>query len=460
MQHTNGRVLVFTVPARPRGVALEVGGVAWMRTGDSLIQMDHARKKTIYEELSTDFSAEMCVTAAVEDLAPEAIDILRSRWRDRTLNQELLHKPVMQFLVDAELVIDGRPTWAALILLGKELALRRELPQAELKYEYRSTEIAGPAQQRIEFRAGYFLYLDRLWDLINQRNSGQHFQEGLFLREISTFDERSVREAINNAVSHRDYTRQGSVFVRQYDRRLIVESPGGFPEGITPENILWRHYPRNRRIAETLERAGLVERSGQGANLMFEQAIRQGKALPEYSYSDEYQVTLNLQGLVQDPDFLRFLEHVGEQTLLTFSTQDFLLLDRIRRSEKVDPDQRPRLNELRNAGILERIGHGRGSRFILATEYYRRTGRLGERTRRRGLDRRTKMEFLVRHVSDRGSAGAPFREFQQVLPDCTEGELKSLLRSLREDRRLCVVGRGPAARWHLAETLDEHGRDH
>jgi len=53
-------------------------------------------------------------------------------------------------------------------------------------------------------------------------------------------------------------------------RRLEIVSPGGFPPGITADNLLWRQAPRNRRVAEVLAKCDLVERSGQGANLMFE----------------------------------------------------------------------------------------------------------------------------------------------------------------------------------------------
>jgi len=116
------------------------------------------------------------------------------------------------------------------------------------------------------------------------------------MHDILTFSEGAVREAILNAVSHRDYRRAGSVFVRQYPRRIEVVSPGGFPAGITVENILYRQLPRNRRIAETLERCGLVERSGQGANRMFEESIRQAKPLPDFAGTDQYQVALTLHG--------------------------------------------------------------------------------------------------------------------------------------------------------------------
>ena len=71
------------------------------------------------------------------------------------------------------------------------------------------------------------------------------------MHAVSTFSEIAVREALLNAVSHRDYRHPGSVFVRQFSRRIEIVSPGGFPPGITPDNILDQQLPRNRRIAET-----------------------------------------------------------------------------------------------------------------------------------------------------------------------------------------------------------------
>ncbi|EQD75279.1 transcriptional regulator, partial [mine drainage metagenome] len=68
--------------------------------------------------------------------------------------------------------------------------------------------------------------------------------------DVPSFDEVTVREALLNAVAHRDYRDGRSVFVRQWARRLEVVSPGGLPAGITPENILDQQNPRNRRLAE------------------------------------------------------------------------------------------------------------------------------------------------------------------------------------------------------------------
>ena len=134
--------------------------------------------------------------------------------------------PNLQLLRDAELVVDEGVTYAALSFLGKHGALGKLLGQAEVIYEYRSSEVSGPANKREEFRVGAFMLLDKLWELIDQRNDKQHFQDGLYIWDIPTFNEIATREAILNAVSHRVYRMAGSVYVRQFPRKLIVESPG------------------------------------------------------------------------------------------------------------------------------------------------------------------------------------------------------------------------------------------
>jgi ATP-dependent DNA helicase RecG len=168
-------------------------------------------------------------------------------------------------------------------LFGTAQAVGRHLAQAEVVFEYRSSDASGPAQDRQEYRKGFFCYYDDLWNRINLRNDKQDFQEGLFVHPISTFNERPVREAILNAVSHRNYQLGGSIFIRQYPRRLEIDSPGGLPFGITLDNILDRQNPRNRRIAEIFTRCGLVERSGQGMNLIYEELIKQSKPIPEWT---------------------------------------------------------------------------------------------------------------------------------------------------------------------------------
>lgn len=451
VDYDHRRILIFHVPSRPIGMPIHYRGTYWMRCGDALVPMSPDQLKRIFEEAGPDFSAEICQQATLDDLSPPAIEDFRQRWVQKSGILRLSELSVDGLLSDAELVVDGRLTYAALILLGTRQALGKYLAQCEIVFEYRSGEASGPAQQRLELREGFFLLYDRLWDAVNLRNDTQHYRDGLFVWDVPTFNESVVREGLVNAASHRDYRLGGSVFVRQYPRRLEIVSPGGFPPGVTAENILWAQSPRNRRVAEVFRRCGLVERSGQGANLMFEESIKQSKPLPDYGQSNDFQVTLVLHGEVQDPLFLRYLEKIGDERLKSFGTRHFLALERVHSGRPIPDDLRPVLEALIEMGAVERTGRGRGTRYLLSRRFYELAGKKGQYTRTRGLDRNTNKALLLRHLQDNAEKGSRLDELCQVLPAESKRTVQNMLREMKAEGAVRVEGRTKAARWFPEE---------
>ena len=453
LQHPDGRVLVFQVPPRPIGMPLEYQGAYLMRGGESLIPMTPDQLQRIFAETGPDFSAEICTPAQLDDLDPAAVEILRQLWQRKLPDQDISTRPDEQLLADAELLVDGGVTYAALVLLGTRKALGKHLAQAELIFEYRSNDAPGPAAERQEFRQGFLSVLDDVWRLVNQRNDRQHFQQGFFVWDVPTFNERVVRETVLNAVSHRDYRHGGSVFVRQYPQRIEIVSPGGFPSGITPENILRQQNPRNRRIAEVLAKCGLVERAGQGFDLIFRECIRQSKPLPDFSHTDAHTVWLTLHGDIQDPEFLRFLEEIGREQVATFGLDDFLVVDLVRREQRIPDALRLRVEHLLEQGIIERVGRGRGVRLLLSRRLYRHIGKAGVYTRKRGLDRETNKELLMKHIQDNRNEGSRLGELVQVLPALSYVQVQKLLQDLRIQGRILKVGNTNAARWYPGSSI-------
>jgi len=403
--------------------------------------------RRIFDEGVADYSAEIVPAATLTDLDPATIERFRNMWKRQANILELATLPVEQLLDDAELRVNGKLTVASLVLLGTRSALGKFLGQAEVIFEYRSNDHSISHQQRVEFRQGFLSYLDELWNLINLRNEAFHYQDGLFMRDIPAFNESAVREGVLNAVTHRDYRLAGSVFVRQFPRKLEIVSPGGFPPGVTADNILWQQSPRNRRIAEACARCGLVERSGQGANRMFEASIRDGKPQPDFTSTDEHHVTLVLLGEVQNTEFLRFLEKVSEQGQVSFSIQDLLALDSLQRDMPLPQSVKGALPGLLENGIVERVGQGRGSRFILSRKFYSFLGKRGTYTRRKGLDRETQKALLVKHIESAKAEGARLSELQEVLKELSRAQLQALLRELRSEGKVSVEGMTNAARW-------------
>ena len=452
LAHPAGRVLIFHVPTHPIGNPVQYNGIYWQRQGDSLTTMTEDRLRSIFAEAGHDFSADICAGAAMDDLDPDAIEDFRHRWIHKSGNHGLTTLSQKQLLKDVEALVDNKLTYAALILFGTRKALGRYLGQSEVIFEYRSSDASGPAQQRKEFRQGFFGFYDALWELINLRNDIQHFQSGLFVLDVPTFSERVVREAVLNAVSHRDYQLGGSVFIRQYPRRLLIESPGGFPVGINEQNILDRQSPRNRRIADIFAKCGLVERSGQGMNLMYELCIQESKSTPDFSGSDQYQIVLNLDGEIQDPRFLQFLEKVGRETLKLFSTADFLLLDHIHRERKIPEYLKRRLQLLVDMGVVERFGRGRGVKYVLSRRYYKMAGEKGTYTRKKGLDRETNKALLLKHIKENRKTGSRLKELTQVLPALSYDQIKKLVAELQKEGKIFKTGVTRSTLWYPMKT--------
>lgn len=443
------RVLVIDVPGRPIGKALRYRGRYLMRAGESLVDMTDDMLSSIIGEKILDYSSEICEGANLLDLEPAYIDKLKKRWSKKSGRSEIINLSDEQALEDLGLIFEGSITYAALILLGKNSSLKRLMPQTEVIFEFRNSESEIPFVERIEFRKGFFGLEEDLWDAIDKRNPIRYMQIGFFKSSIRGFNEGVVREAILNAVSHREYRDPGSVFVRQYESRLDVQSPGGFPRGVDPTNILWKQVPRNRLISETLAKCGYVERSGQGADIMYTSSLLEGKHPPDYAFSDSDSVYLRLSSLIENPNFVSFIENIGEEKVKGFTIDDFVILNSILNDVKLPAKLKVRLPNLIKSGVVERVG----KKIMLSRGYYEFIDKKGEYTRQRGLDRETNKLLLLRHINQNNKIGSVLSELCQVLPSLSEASVQSLLQELKKEEKVVLLGRTRGARWHINQDL-------
>lgn len=458
LSHPSGRVLVWGVPGHHRGVPVKFEGVYWARSGESLVPMteDRLRELLAGHDHRQDFSAEFCPGATIEDLDPACVARFRELWarnarrgshdaeRSERRAAQILAASDEELLADSSLIEAEGVTYAALVLMGRARALTRHLPQAELIFEYRPDRASIPAAARENHRRGFLGYFDELWTELNRHNDPVQLPAGMLRHTVYPFNEAVVREGILNAVAHRDYRSPDSTFVRQWPKELEIESPGAFPEGVTPENILGNRSWRNRRIAEALERCGLVERSGQGYDLMLRESLREAKPRPSYEGSDERRVVLTLRGAVEQPVFLSVMEAIGHEQLKTFDVHDFVVLDEVFRTGKTVAEK-PRVARLLSLGILERAGRGR---LILSRRFYKAAGKTGAYTRTKGLARPQQKELLLQHLRESADAGASAGELAQVLPSLTRSQLQGLLNELRREGAVVLQGQRRFARWH------------
>ncbi len=161
-------------------------------------------------------------------------------------------------------------TIAGLLFVGKETAINRLLPQAEVIYLHYSADNMEEYDSRLDLKQPIISVIDRLTEKIQNTNKIVNVQVGLFRLEVEDFSEKVFQEALLNALSHRDYLNMGAVYVKHYPDRIVIENPGAFPEGVNEKNIITHpSTPRNKLIAETLQRLKYVQRTGQGVDIIF-----------------------------------------------------------------------------------------------------------------------------------------------------------------------------------------------
>ena len=304
------RVIIFNVPSRPIGKMLKFEGVPLMRTGESLREMSDSEMLKILTEQEPDYSAKICEGLTMADLDSKAIEVMKQKYAEKNENPGFESVSDEQALGDLDLLVEGKLNYAALVLLGKTKAIRKYLPQNNVVIEYRNDPASIQYDDRIEIQQPLFLAIDEIWAYINQPtlNPQVHISENAYIFDIKLFNKETIREAVLNAITHRSMIVQNDVVIKQSPGELTITNAGGFPIGVDKSNVLTvNSTPRSKRLAEVLQKTGLVEKSGQGVDKMFTNCVMEAKPLPDFSATDDYQVSLKFRTEIRDVPFLVYI---------------------------------------------------------------------------------------------------------------------------------------------------------
>ncbi len=242
------------------------------------------------------------------------------------------------------------------------------------------------------------------------RNEEKEVQEGLFRIPIPDYSPEAFREAINNAVLHRDYTRLDAVHVQFFPDHLFISNPGGFLEGITLDNLLV-HEPklRNPRLAEAFRRIGLVETTGRGIDKIYTGQLRYGRPLPDYGRSDRDEVRLNLIGGEASLAFTTLVYRQNREGQ-PLSLDEMLVLNHLQSERRADVQTVGRLiqqGEARARAVLERLverglvearGERRARTYLLSASLYRELGSPAGYVRASGFDKIQRETMILQYV--------------------------------------------------------------
>ncbi len=450
--YKEARTLIFHIPRHPCGKRVKSGGkddkfTYPIRMGESLAEMDDHKSREILNEVQPDFTSKVVDGLNITDLDAEAFHNLRHIWAEKKKRPEILEFSADKILDHLNLIENKKINYACLILLGKKSLLDKLLPNTEIIFEWRNTLEQIHHDFRQTWHEPYFKVHEVIWQVINSRNFRIPYQAGLFQKEVMAFDEQSIREAWLNAIAHRDYTIPGSsIFITANPKRMTIQSPGGLLPGITPENIIDKKDWRNRRLADALEKVGLIERSGQGIDYIFAQCIKDGKGMPNLSKSDSSSVVIEIPAQIQDKSFILFLSKTLNDKQISLDIHEIIELEKVRSTHKItNPIFKKKFLE---AGIIQKVGKGRGIKYILSHQYYESVGQSGKHTRIEGLLRNQVKELILNHIRK----GKPSRreDLLSGFPEYNPKDLSNILQELKKEGKLIFKGPRKGGIWHLS----------
>jgi ATP-dependent DNA helicase RecG len=339
------------------------------------------------------------------------------------------------------------PTLTGLLLIGRETALRDLVPTHELAFQV----LAQEAVRFNEFRR--FPLLKALeWLETNFRpyNPEQEIQIGLFRVPVPKVDMGTFREAVANAVVHRDYHQQGVVYIRLEDDALIVSNPGGLVEGVTLANLLTTEpRPRNPRLADAMKRIGIVEPSGRGIDSIYRGLLRFGRPAPDYSGTSTTGVVLKLATDDADLAFLRLVVEEEHRQHKPLPIDSLIALATLRSAKRLSADQlvaaihrdstqaHKTLEALNELGLVEAHGATRSRTYTLAPVIYQAMGDEAAYTRQVGFSKLQNEQLVLNYVAQYGQIQ---RAGVMELCRLTKDQASKLLAKLRDQNRLVQNG--------------------
>jgi ATP-dependent DNA helicase RecG len=449
----------------PKGIPPHTtsSGVALIRIGKSCMPLTGTNLALmIASSGDVDLSATPVEGASLADLDKLALDKARERLRTQPGLSKLADDDDGVLLDALSLTNGTQLSQAAILLFGKAGAIARFLPQHEITIlRYTSST---RYDQRIDLRGPLLAELDRIEDFLASATSLRTVHpRGFAQLEIPTISWEVAREAILNAVAHRDYFPRQGIIVALRKNQVEITSPGGFLGGISPANVL-RHPPvhRNELLARSLQQLGFANRVGLGVDRIFEGLLRAGARPPTYM-ADEISVSVSLP-LGGSDEFAAWIveyEKGGEP----LSLDDLIVLRRLMEVGAIDrwsaaedlqlneTDAANHLSAMRQRDLLVARGRGRATTYGLPRP-------LSERLRGRGItdaDHPLEAEGvrlrILELLKERGRlTNAEIRDFSGY----SREQVLAIEKALEREGQVELRGYGRGA--HIVETPRSAGR--
>ena len=354
MPHEARTVLVIKVPDSSSPVCTTRGVYVKRRIGGDgkptcMPYLPHEMTSDAANRGALDYSEQKFEKLDIDAFDTFEIERLFSVIRNNLRSDKmLLELSQTEALKSLRLLVEGKtelvPTVAGLLLLGKKDILNSYIPHHELAFQF----FKGTDVLINEFLKEPLLKsLETIWNYFTARNDIDSTVVNLYRRDIPDYDEVAFREAVNNAVSHRDYTGMGTVYIQWRDNQIEISNPGGFVNGVSLENILSvSPTPRNPLLADVFKRIGLVERSGRGVDLIYTGQLKYGRRIPGYSRTTSEKVVVTISKDTPTLDLIEFWQKHESEFSVSPEFEHRYIFDSLYR------DKKDSVAEI--AGILQR----------------------------------------------------------------------------------------------------------
>lgn len=451
LNHEDGRVIFFEIPAAPRGIPIGWNGHYYGRAGESLValgqdKLDEIRAQT----LGGDWTAQLVEGAAIDDLDPQALKVARERFAAKHANrisaEEVAGWNEIAFLDRAKLTQGGRITRAALLLLGQaEAAWKLNPHPAEITWA-----LEGEERAYEHFGPPFLLTSSQVYGRIRNIQLRLLPDNELLAHEVAKYDQKVVLEALHNCIAHQDYAGSARIIVTERPDRLVFENEGGFFEGEPDDYILGDRVPRRYRnpfLINAMTELNMIDHMGYGIQDIYRRQRERFLPLPDYDLSQPNVVRLTIHGRVVDPAYSQLLM---QQTGLPLA--DVLALDRVQKHLPVSEEA---VRHLRQKRLIE----GRKPNFFISARVADATAQRARYIKTRPFDDLHYEEMIVGFL--RKFQPASRKEIDELLWDKLsealddkqkKNKIANLLSDLRIEGRIYNAGSRAAPAWRA---LDE-----
>jgi ATP-dependent DNA helicase RecG len=250
-----------------------------------------------------------------------------------------------------------------------------------------------------------------------------------------------------------------SIYIQWQHDHILITNPGGFPEGITAENILVHEpKPRNTRLAEAFKRIGITDQTGRGVDKIYMGQVRYGRPPPDYSRSDNNAVRIVIPGGESSLDFAAFIFE-QERNGKIFSLDDLLIMNEVYYDRRIDAptagkliqkgtaEGRRVLEHLHELGLVEGRGERGGRVYHLPASLYKRFHMKAEYVRAKGFEPLQQEQMVIEYVRKHGTIRrAEVADLCKISDDQAKRLLKSISEK-HEEFKMVGVRRGAHYIW-------------